>query len=55
MNTGELKDEALETISRLFSDCGADEQDQIDALEEIESLCRDNIEMLKEQIRSRAS
>jgi len=51
--TEELKTEALEIISRLFGDLGADESAQITALEEIRDLCDDNITSLREQIRSR--
>lgn len=52
--TEELKKEALEIISRLFSDMDADEEAQISAMEEIRDLCDENIELLREQIRSRA-
>ena len=55
MNTEEKKNEALEAVSRLFSDTDADEREQIEALEEIENLCRDNIECLKEQLRNDAA
>jgi hypothetical protein len=49
--TKKLKDEALATIGRLFSNERALERDQIAAMEEIESLCSDNITALREQLR----
>lgn len=53
-NTQNLKEQILSLISDLFGDMDADEAQQADALEEIESLARDNAESLREQIRSRA-
>lgn len=50
--TQQLKEQILDLISDLFSDTNADEQEQIDALEEIESLCSDNVMSLREQIRN---
>lgn len=46
-----LKNEATQAISSLFSDTSADEQEQIEAMEEIAQLCTENIEVLREQIR----
>lgn len=45
------KDEALEAINRLFSNTDADERDQIEAMEEIQSILESNIYALREQIR----
>lgn len=51
MKTEQYRDDALEVISRLFSNCDADERDQIEAMEEIQSTLESNIDALREQIR----
>jgi hypothetical protein len=47
--------EAIEHINRLFSDTTVSEEEQIEVLLEIASEVSNNIEMLTEQIRMKAS
>lgn len=55
MSTEDKKQNILNAIGELFGDMDADEQEQVEAMEEIESTLRDNIDMLNEQMKSRAT
>ncbi len=53
MTTEDRKNEILDYLGYLFGDADADRQEQIDAMEEIADRCREDAEMLKEDLRNR--
>lgn len=55
MSTLKLKEQILALISKLFGDLNADEEAQVTALEEIASAASDNAEVLRLQIKDRAT